>query len=331
MAPKRDGAAGPDLLAPWRDLTNSLTNSLTVGTYRLGSLLAKAVPGQLSGPVGSFIGTPAAFGMRDRRLMVERHMRRVRPDAGSWEIRRMTQQVFESYARYYLESFRLTGLSARQVAASFSVSGYDEFLLPALEKGNGAILALPHLGGWEWAGRWAADRGHTLTVVVEPLDPPELFEWFVDLRRRFGMNVVPLGPDAGTACLAALRRNEILCLLSDRDLTGKGVPVEFFGESTTLPGGPATLALRTGATLLPTAVYFTDRSSGHHGVIRPPIDCVRRESLRADVHRITGVLAGELEFLIRRSPEQWHLLQPNWPSDPGFAEFVAANEERFGS
>ncbi len=310
---------------PWRDISDAFT----VGTYRLGSLLAKAVPGSLSGSVGSLLGTPASIGMRDRRTMVERHMRRVRPDANSWEIRRLTQQVFESYARYYIESFRLTSLSKRQVADAFSVTGYDEHLLPALERGSGAILALPHLGGWEWAGRWAADLGQRLTVVVEPLQPPELFDWFVSLRQQFGMTVIPLGPEAGTACLAALRRNEILCLLSDRDLTGTGVPVNFFGESTTLPGGPATLALRTGAALLPTAVYFSNRSTGHHAIIRPPVDCERQSSLRNDVYRITQVMARELEDLIRRAPEQWHLLQPNWPSDPGFAEFVATNATRF--
>lgn len=321
MAPQRDPRT------PWQELSDSLT----VGTYRLGSLLAKAVPGPLSGPIGTLLGAPAAFGMRDRRLMVERHMRRVRPKARLFEIRRLTQQVFESYARYYVESFRLTGLSARQVAASFDVEGYDEHLVPALDRGRGVILALPHLGGWEWAGRWATDRGHRLTVVVEPLDPPELFDWFVDLRRAFGMTVVPLGPDAGAACLAALRRNEILCLLSDRDLTGTGIPVSFFGEATTLPAGPATLAVRTGAALLPTAVYFSGRSSGHHAVIRPPIPCDRRDSLRADVQRITATLATELETLIAEAPEQWHLMQPNWPSDPGFAEFVAANAARFGA
>lgn len=311
---------------PWSDVSDSLT----MGTYRLGALLAKAVPGPLSGSVGSLLGTPASIGMRDRRAMVERHMRRVRPEANSWVIRRLAQQVFESYARYYIESFRLTSLSKRQVSEAFTHTGFDEYLLAALERGSGAIVALPHLGGWEWAGRWAADQGHQLSVVVEPLQPAELFDWFVDLRQKFGMTVIPLGPDAGSACVAALRRNEILCLLSDRDLTGTGVPVEFFGESTTLPGGPATLALRTGAALLPGAVYFSNRNTGHQAVIRPPIDCQRQSSLRGDVHRITQVLAGELEELIRRAPEQWHLMQPNWPSDPGFAEFVTANARRFG-
>lgn len=190
----------------------------------------------------------------------------------------------------------------------------------ALARGNGAILALPHLGGWEWAGRWMADQGHRLTVIVEPLQPLELFEWFRNLRTELGMNVVPLGPEAGTAVLKALRNNEIVCLLCDRDLTGGGIDVEFFGERTTLPAGPAMLGIRAESTVLPAAVYFTPRTDGHHAVVRPPLDLSRREGLRADVLRVTQDLAHELEGLIRRAPDQWHLFQPNWPSDPGYAE-----------
>ena len=122
--------------------------------------------------------------------------------------------------------------------------------------GTGVILALPHLGGWEWAGRWIADCGIPITVVVEPLEPPELFEWFADFRRSLGMDVVPLGPGAASAAIKAVKANGVLCLLCDRDIGGGGVEVEFFGERTTLPAGPATLALRTGAPVLPTAVYF---------------------------------------------------------------------------
>jgi len=301
-------------------------DTLVVGSYKLGSLLSKGIPGFLSGTVGSLIGVPAAIGMRDKRKMVERHMRRVRPQASSAEIRRLTQQVFDSYARYYLESFRLPALTSQQVASSMTVEGYHENMLPALERGNGVILALPHLGGWEWAGRWAADLGNKMTVVVEPIEPPELFEWFAELRRKFGMTVIPLGPEAGPAVLKSLRNNEVLCLLSDRDITGGGIEVEFFGERTTLPAGPATLALRTGAALLPTAAYFTDRGVGHHGVIGAPMNCERQGKLRQDVQRITQDLAYELEKLIRRAPEQWHLLQPNWPSDPGYG-----NERQKGS
>ena len=104
----------------------------------------------------------------------------------------------------------------------------------------------------------------------------------------------------------------------DRDIQGGGVEVEFFGERTTLPGGPATLGLRTGAPVVPSAVYFAAGREGHHAVIRPPVPADRHGSLREDVQRITQLLAAELEALIRAAPEQWHLFQPNWPCDPGY-------------
>ena len=103
--------------------------------------------------------------------------------------------------------------------------------------------------------------------------------------------------------------NDIVCLVSDRDLAGDGPEVEFFGERTTLPGGAATLALRTGAPIVPTGVYFTDRVDGHHAWVRPPIVVERQEKrLRDDVARVTQEVAAELEVLIRRAPFQWHLV-----------------------
>ena len=111
-------------------------------------------------------------------------------------LRRAVQEAFDSYAHYWLESFRLPNLSAATVERGFAVDGYDN-IVTALEGGNGVILVLPHLGGWEWAGRWIAEQGHQITVVVEKIEPPELFDWFVDLRSALGMNVVPLGPGAG--------------------------------------------------------------------------------------------------------------------------------------
>jgi lauroyl/myristoyl acyltransferase len=111
----------------------------------------------------------------------------------------------------------------------------------------------------------------------------------------------------------------VLALLSDRDLPGTGPEVEFFGERTTLPGGPATLALRTGAPVVPTAIYF-DGPDNRHAVLLPPLDTSRQGKLRDDVQRVTQDLATALEVLIRRAPEQWHLLQPNWPSDVSSSE-----------
>ena len=176
-------------------------------------------------------------------------------------------------------------------------------------------MAMPHLGGWEWSGFWVTQvKQRPVTAVVERIEPPALFEWFVELRRSFGFEIVALGPDAGAATSRALRANHTLALLCDRDIAGTGPEVEFFGERTTLPGGPATLALRTGAPLLPTAIYF-DGPTTRRSVVLPALDTARRGKLREDVQRVTQDLAHALEDLIRRAPEQWHLLQPNWPSD----------------
>ncbi len=298
-----------------------LIDAATVSGYRLGSLAARLMPGPMASAAASSIGFSASLTSPARREMFQRHLRRVNPTMGRTAMRIATQTAFDSYAKYYAESFRLPTMSKQAVERGFTAEGYREHIVPALERGNGVILALPHLGGWEWAGRWMTDQGHKLTVVVEPLDPPELFEWFADLRKDLGMTVVPLGPKAGSTVLKALRDNEVVCLLCDRDLDHTGVEVDFFGERTTLPAGPATLSLRTGAPLLPTGVYFTARYNGHHGIVRPPIPIQRLGGgLRDDVARVTQLLAAELEFLIRRAPEQWHLFQPNWPSDPGYAD-----------
>jgi len=275
------------------------------------------MPGPLASVAATSLGFTASFASPARRSMIERHLRRVDPTLRGASLQVAAQQAFDSYARYYMESFRLPSLSKRVVARSFSVDGFDH-IPAALEQGNGCIFALPHLGGWEWAGRWMTDKGYKLTVVVEALEPPELFEWFADLRKDLGMTVIPTGPNAGAAVMKALRANEIVCLLCDRDIDRNGVDVEFFGERTTLPAGPAMLGLRVGAPVLPVGVYFTPAYNGHHAVVRPPLSMEREGGLRDDVARITQSLAHELEFLIRRAPEQWHLFQPNWPSDPGY-------------
>jgi KDO2-lipid IV(A) lauroyltransferase len=302
-----------------RWLANPFAAQLTTGSYKAGAFAARLLPATIAAGLVAPAGFGANFASPERRAMVERHLRRVDPTLRGLRLRQGVQESFDSYAKYWIESFRLPALSKRAVSAPFVEDGYRH-LTAALGEGNGAIIALPHLGGWEWAGRWIADRGHPITVIVERLQPPELFEFFVELRRKLGMTVVPLGPSAGTEVIKALRENHVVCLLSDRDLQGGGPEVEFFGERTTLPGGAATVALRTGAPILPTAIYFTDRFDGHLGYVRPPIPVERSAGrLRDDVQRITQLLAAELEVLIRRAPTQWHMFQPNWPSDPGYS------------
>jgi lauroyl/myristoyl acyltransferase len=243
---------------------------------------------------------------RDRHF-VALHQSRARGVALEGQARKVAvREAFASYARYWMESLRLQHMAPDDVDARFTIEGL-EHIEAALAAGTGAILALPHVGGWEVGGSWFVRQGFPLTVVVEALRPPELFRWFADLRRSQGFTVIPLTKSAGISVVRALRANQIVALVSDRDIAGGGVEVEFFGERTTLPAGPASLASRLGIPLLPTAVYF--KGDGHHAVVRPPLNT------EGDAISVTQALAHELEDLIRAAPEQWHLFQPNWPSD----------------
>ena len=307
--------------------SNNTADHIAVAGYKVASMLARVAPASVLTGASVGVGSSLARAMKQNRAMVMRHLRRVDPSLTGKQLHVATQQAFVSYTRYYLETFRLPSQSTSQIAAGHQVEGF-EHIERAASHGKGTILALPHMGGWEWSGRWLIDQGFQLTAVVERLENTELFEWFVNLRSRYGVNVIALTDDAGVAVGKALRDNHVVSLLCDRDIPkdGKraGVEVQFFGETTTVPAGPAFFALRTGASLLPMATFFTPGANGHKAVIRPALVVERQGSLREDVSRISQLLMLEIENLIRQAPEQWHLFQPNWPSDPGYLEATVA-------
>jgi KDO2-lipid IV(A) lauroyltransferase len=249
-----------------------------------------------------------------RRAQVVRNLQRV--SGGTLrgaELDRMVNEVFANYARYWHEFFRLQDASREWILRHCVIEGV-EHIQAALDAGRGGILALPHLGNWDMAGACCAALGLPMSAVAEPAESPELFEWFAESRRRVGLEVIQLGSSAGAQVSRALAANRIVCLLCDRDIVGNGVTVDFFGETTTVPSGPATLALRTGARLLPCAAYFA--ADGQHvGRVAPAVPAEREGRLRADVQRVTEAMVREMEAFIRVAPEQWLLMQPNWPSD----------------
>jgi KDO2-lipid IV(A) lauroyltransferase len=291
----------------------------TYWAYRgLGGAIEHAPEGLASVVAAGIVEVMAA---RDRepRRMVEQNLRRVLtateggpPDERT--VRKLGRQAFREYARYWVDGARLPAVSVADVCRRMTIQSGYEHLKQAMAEGHGVVLGLPHVGSWEWGGSFLNAEGYPMTTVAERLEPPELFDWFVEQRRAMGLTIVP--PDRRTSgrLIEVLRSGGMVSLLCDRDVMGNGVEVEFFGERTTLPAGPATLSLRTGATLL-AAVVYSGPGRHHTAFISPPIDTTRRGSLRRDVGRVTQQLAYQLEEFISRAPEQWHMFQPNWPSD----------------
>ncbi len=285
------------------------------GLHKAAAFGARHVPARLGRGATDVGGRLASLFAGDRRVIIERNIRRASPGhVDDATLEKAVAESFAAYGRYYLDSFRLPDLDAATVDDGFDYTGF-EHILSSVERGVGPLLVLPHLGGWEWAAFWLArTHGIKVTAIVEPLEPPELFEWFLSFRESLGISVVPVGPEAGPAILDAVQAGHAVCLLSDRVVAGaSSVAVDFLGERTLLPAGPATIALRTGAPLVPVAVYF--KGDRHFADCRAPVPAERQGKFRDDVQRVTQALADELESLIRAAPEQWHVLQPSWPSD----------------
>ncbi len=217
-----------------------------------------------------------------------------------------------SYARYWREAFRLPSMDLRALAGELDAAfrGADN-LDAALTTGRGAICALPHSGNWDMAGVWFTQTRGTFTTVAERLEPESLYRRFLRYRESLGFQVLPLSggerPAFEVLC-DRLRDNQLVCLMADRDLTRTGVQVDFFGEATRMPAGPAKLAIATGAALLPVHCWFDGDGWGFE--VFPALDCSG-----GDVAAITQALADQFAKNIAAYPEDWHMLQPQWLAD----------------
>lgn len=224
----------------------------------------------------------------------------------------LIRAALASYARYWREAFRLPSMDLPALADRLDkVFVGAEHFAAAHAAGRGAVMALPHSGNWDMAGVWLAQNYGTFATVAERLKPESLYDRFIEFREGLGFEVLPLtGGDRPPSEVLAerLRQNTFVCLMADRDLTRSGVPVEFFGEPTRMPAGPAKLAIETGAPLHPAHVYYDGA------------DCVVQiddaiDTSSGDVGVIIQALADRFAINIAKHPQDWHMLQPLWLAD----------------
>ncbi len=284
-------------------------------TYRsLGAVLSH-LPERAAVGIGDAVGMGLYALQPTQREMIAANLARVvggTPPPGGRS--RLVLQAFRSYARYWVEGARLGRMRRDTIVSNLTIDRGMEHLVAGAAAGRGVIVALPHVGSWEYGGAYLSAIGYPMTVVAERVEPPELFDYFVAERAAMGLTVVPLAREATGVVNRALRGGGLVGLLCDRDVGGGGVRVDLFGEPTTMPGGPAALAMRTGAMLVTAAVY-SGPGRHHRAVIDPPIDTTRRGPFRRDLARLTQEIATRFEALIAAHPEQWHVFQPVWLAD----------------
>ena len=269
-------------------------------------------------PVARWLFTKVADKVSDNGKGMEQLRRNLMRVVGPENVtRKLVRDSMRSYMRYWMEAFRLQSMQKDPGLHSQLLAGLEgkELLDASLVSPHGTILALTHSGNWDMAGVFLVGYDGPFTTVAERVKPESLFEAFVDYRESLGFRVIALtGGDQPPyeQLKKALEAGEVVCLLSERDLTRSGVEVDFFGEPCSMAAGPALLAQETGANLHAVHCFFTDEDEG----VQPGWKMTVSEPLAVtDTQGTTQRIAQQFEKFLRRRPQDWHMLQPQWTAD----------------
>jgi KDO2-lipid IV(A) lauroyltransferase len=243
----------------------------------------------------------------------------VGPELPEAELDALVRRGLRSYARYWMEAFRLPSLSREQILAGFHLGG-SELLAADVAAGRGAVVALPHAGNWDAAGAWVAATGWPITTVAERLKPEGVYQRFLAFRRTLGMEILPTHGGTRPAfdvLVDRLGAGAVVPLLADRDLSARGIEVDFFGGRTRMPAGPALLAIRTGAPLYVASLWYEPEMA--RAQLEGPLPVPGSDSAPLDerVRVLTQRIADCLAAGIARYPQDWHMLQRMWLDQRG--------------
>jgi len=272
-------------------------------SYSVGARVLRVVPPGLRHAAAA-PGGAAWFWLSagQRRAALENYAAALGRESRDREVSRVARRAFQNYGRMLTDFLLLGSLSREELMRRMSIDG-REHLDAALATGRGAIMAVPHMGSWDMAGSYGGALGYPIAAVAERF-PGSLNDAVVHTRQRFGLNVIALGRSAVRAITQALQANAIVALLCDLE-QGPGVAVRFFGRRAIVPGGPAAIALKTGATLLPACQYAT--SPGHHHVhLDAPLTWAPGETKEGLMQRVVT----RFEDFIRERPDQWYAFRP---------------------
>ncbi len=295
-----------------------LKDRLTAAGYAFGWAAVRRLPESLAAAAFRQVADIAWRRQGPRVRMLECNLRRVLgADAAAAELRALSRQAMRSYARYWLEIFRLPVIPPERLVGDMVESGHVDELLGNLAAGRGVVIALPHMGNWDQAGAWVVGRGAgSFTTVMERLEPQSVYDRFVAFRQGLGMEVLPASGGASRpygVLAQRLRAGKLVALPSDRDVAGGGDEVDFFGEKALMMSGPAALAVQTGAALMAVTLWFEGPRWGVH--IYPEIPVPAEGDRRQKAAAMAQAVARHFEHGIRAHPQDWHMLQPVFLAD----------------
>ena len=279
-------------------------------TLKFGFWLVRTVPEPLLRPLPYIIGGVAYLMSGKGRRTIIANQRQVLGTASPlrlhWQALRVIVNLFHSYHMLA----RLPTMSDEQIRRAVVCEG-DEQLTAALAGGRGAVILGAHIAGFNILAPFAAIRSQPAGAFVEPIQPPELFDFVSQIRARTGLQLFLADREGAVKALRLLRDNGLLLVAADRYLGTNGTQVQFFGRPAYLSHGPIVLAQRHGAPILPTSLRRL--KDGRFRVrIHPPLTLVDTGNRRADLDANMQLLAGALERNIAGAAEQWLIFEPMW-------------------
>ncbi len=240
------------------------------------------------------------------------------PTASRSEREALIRRVFIHFSKTMVDFLRGPNLTKEELPQIVSGEGY-EHLDKAIAAGKGVILITAHMGNWEMLGRCVVAHGVPMTVVAREPEDATFAEFIREYRESAGFNVAYKGGSV-RELLTILKANKAVGLLPDQNSGDVFLP--FFGVPAGTVAGPATLALHTGATLIPCyCVRLPDDT--YRMIFAPPIDTHSSGNKDADIQRIMRDANQVLETFIRAYPDQWLWLHHRWKS-----AFDTHNKER---
>lgn len=285
-----------------------MKDSLSAFLYFAGWRLVRTLPERSAYSLFSFIGRRAikANGKSVQRLRF--NLSRVKPELSTVELENLVSRAFDSYLRYWCDTFRIQDWSAERVQETVTLTN-GHLLVDPMRSGRGVVIALPHSGNWDHAGAYFCSIGIPLVTVAERLKPEKLFQRFLAYRNSMGFEVLSLDSRSFVTLMKRAREKRLIALVADRDLSRSGIDVDFFGYPSRMPAGPALLAVKTGIPLVVAHVSYT--STGIH-INFSEVSVPESGSESEKVSKVVQACADLFAQGIAEHPEDWHMLQRIW-------------------
>lgn len=277
--------------------------------YRLAQSFALSLPIKAAYRLAVFAADLySVFAFIDRRRVAQ-NLKIIFPQKTDCEISVIRKQLFHNFAKYLVDFFRFNKLDMRYIKENIHVRNMHH-VDSALTLGKGVILVTAHLGNWELGGVVISMLGYPFITVALRHKSKEVDAFFNGQRQSKGVSVLALG-NAAKGCLKALRKNELLGLVGDRDFVGKGMVVEFFGKPTVFPLGPAALSLQTKSKIIP-GFMLRNKDDSFDLVMDKPIEYIPTGDNEKDERELIIRYKTIFEDYIRRYPEQWYMFRRFW-------------------